>query len=301
VTEQQGTALLTTEELHRVQQQVACYGAVSLHPAVSRHGQWHSAFRGQGMDLMDSRAYQAGDDIRYIDWRATARSGRVSTKVFREERQSMLTWFVDRSPTMAFASCGELKAARAVRVAAALTFSALATGDRVAGLTAGHREQFFPATATLDGALHMLRAIAAPLPHGSLVTATAGCDWGAALGHLCRAVRLNTTVCLISDFRQLQQQHLPWLQQLSERRQVRAFVIKDPAEGLLPDVDRVRLCLPGSGAVHTIDCSNVSLRMQYAAAVATRSDQLRQWFAKSAIVSVSVRTDSELFAQLSPP
>jgi uncharacterized protein (DUF58 family) len=99
-------------------------------------GDWASRWLGRGLDFEESRLYSAGDDIRDMDWRTTARTGRAHLKIYREERQPLVHLVVDRGATMRFGTRRRLKVAQAARVAAVLAF---ATADRngVIGATCG--------------------------------------------------------------------------------------------------------------------------------------------------------------------
>jgi Uncharacterized conserved protein (some members contain a von Willebrand factor type A (vWA) domain) len=96
-----------------------------------------SRFRGRGMDYLESRAYQAGDDIRNMDWRVTARTGIAHTKLFQEERERPIYLLVDNNPSMRFATRGQFKSVIAAQIAAALGWSAVQQGDRVGVMTFG--------------------------------------------------------------------------------------------------------------------------------------------------------------------
>jgi len=95
-----------------------------------RVGGFISRFRGRGMDFDESRLYQIGDDIRNIDWRVTARTGKAHTKIFREERERPVFVILDQMPSMFFASKKQFKAVLAAKICAQLMWQALAHGDR---------------------------------------------------------------------------------------------------------------------------------------------------------------------------
>src|SRR3569623_3029854 len=163
------TPLLDIAELERLQRQTLHHRRVQHRPVAGRWtGAARSLFRGRGMELDDTRAYQSGDDVRYLDWRATARSGRPMSKVFREERPRQVSLVIARSASMYFGTRVGAKAAAAARGAAILAFIALAEHDHVAGLVLdGARERAFPAARHLDGVLPLLRAAGAPM-HAAL-------------------------------------------------------------------------------------------------------------------------------------
>ncbi|MCC6303341.1 MAG: DUF58 domain-containing protein, partial [Gammaproteobacteria bacterium] len=157
--------LLDAEEFERLRQLALHYrsrsGRARQSPGPGRH---HTATRGQGIELHDVRPYQPGDDVRHMDWRATARSGRPITKVFVEEHARRLFLFVDRRPGMMFGTRRELKAATAARAAALLAFSALAEREPVAGLVFGEEIGHHAPAYSPEGVLPLLRQAAAAPP-----------------------------------------------------------------------------------------------------------------------------------------
>ena len=101
-----------------------------------------SRFRGRGMDYQESRVYQSGDDIRSMDWRVTARTGRAHVKLYQEERERPVVVMVDLGPGMFFATRGAFKSVIAARAAALIGWAAIQNGDRIGALlfNGGHHE-----------------------------------------------------------------------------------------------------------------------------------------------------------------
>ena len=199
-------ALLTSADLEQLQFKTLPHNLHSRHRASSAiTGQCPSVFRGHGMELEDMRAYQSGDDVRYMDWRATARSGKPIMKVFREERSQGLFLMIDRRPSMHFGTRGELKAVTAARSAAILAFSALAARDLVAGMVVEYDEKFFPGARDINNVLQLLRAASAPLFNAGKYTVT----MSTLLAQIDRAAGRGASVCLISDFKDLRAEHIP--------------------------------------------------------------------------------------------
>lgn len=286
--------LLTITELERLQRQTLQLQARRRKAVASRHaGPVLSVYRGRGMELEDLRAYQPGDDVRYMEWRATARSGRPITKVFREERQRLVYIIVDRSPTMAFGTRREIKAATAARATALLAFSAVANQERVAGLVwNGDDEQAFPATRTLDGVLKLLRASIAPLTVASTNTTRF-----LPLQRLDRAVERGSSIYLISDFYHLDERQQTILHHLAERCDVTAIHITDPAEEQLSDAGRLRLRAP-DGAFYVVDSNDARLREKYAAVMAERQATLKQRLHNAGVALVRVSTHDDALRQM---
>lgn len=287
--------LLTLAELERLQRQTLLRRHAPRRAVASPwSGAARSIFRGRGMELDDLRAYQAGDDVRHMDWRATARSGRPMTKVFREERQRLLYLLIDRGPAMHFGTRVETKAATAARVAAILAFSALAQQEQVAGLVLdGRRERAYAAVRRLDGVLPMLRAACAA-PGADPRDAA---DWPAVWDDLRRNVSRGTTVCVISDLLGVNEEQRAQLWRLAALCEVIFFQIIDPAEEHLPDAGRLRLTA-GDGRIHLIDTGDKTLRERYAAAMAERAIALRRLCDNTGIRLQPVYTHRDAFSQM---
>lgn len=287
-------ALLSTTELEQLQFKTLHHNLRSRHRATSSLlGQRPSIFRGHGMELEDRRAYQAGDNVRYMDWRATARSGKPIMKVFREERTQGFFLMIDRRPSMHFGTRSELKAVTAARSAAILAFSALAARDTVAGMVVENDEKFFSGARDINNVLQLLRAASAPLPMANTHTAT----MGTLLAQIDRAVGRGASVSLISDFKDLGEEHIPALLQLTASHEVTALQIIDLAEEALPDAGKLRMTAP-NGEVFVIDTADIELRARYAQAMKKQHADLAQLFSRTGISLQRIYTHKDTFEQL---
>ena len=122
---------VTSRELIELRRHARKLDLTRRRPALAQlAGNHASRFRGRGMDYQESRAYQPGDDIRNMDWRVTARSGRAHTKLFQEERERPVVFCIDLGPSLFFATRGALKSVIAARAATLLAWAAAAQGDR---------------------------------------------------------------------------------------------------------------------------------------------------------------------------
>ena len=158
-------------------------------------GQYHSVFKGRGMAFSEVRPYQAGDDIRSIDWNVTARTSAPHVKVFTEERELTVVLLVDVSASEEFGSRGTRKSEMAAEVAAQIAFSAIANNDRVGLLLFSDRvEKVIPPR---KGRKHVLRLVSDIL---SFRPAGKGTDLSLALGWLSRVTKRRTVLFVISDF-----------------------------------------------------------------------------------------------------
>lgn len=135
--------------------------ALRASPALTVHAGGHvSPLRGRGMDYAESRPYQHGDDVRAIDWRRTARSGKWHTKLFQEEREQSLLLLLDTSRTLYFGTRVRFKSVAAARVAACWTWTGVRAGDRVGAVAFGALHAAVPPRTGTRGALAMLGALA---------------------------------------------------------------------------------------------------------------------------------------------
>lgn len=287
--------LLSTSELERLQQVVLQRRTHQQRPLDTPYaGAFLSLHRGHGMELHDTRPYQAGDDIRHMDWRATARSGKPTSKVFIAERQRSLFLVIDRRAPMQFGSRVELKATTAARGAAILAFSAIATRERVGGVVLDNEARFFPSTQTLDGVLPLLKAAAAPLPstptHSSI-------DLKKLFEQITHATDRGSSLILISDLYDLEQRHQPSLLDLATRLEPLALCVVDPAEEQLEACGKIRVASP-SGETVVIDSDDSRLRDAYASAMKQKRTALQQLCARSQIPLHPLYTDRDTLQQL---
>lgn len=226
-------------------------------------GPHRSRFHGRGMDYRETRHYQAGDDIRNMDWRITARSGHAHVKVFDEERERPVVVLVDFGPTMFFASRGVFKSVQAARLAALIGWSSSARGDRIGGLLfkgragddagpGAHRE-LSPAGGR-RGQMRLIRALVeagdpdavlsqdSPQDADNADAISAAPGWGAAaadddarglsgaLIRLRRVARPGSLVFLLTDFYSADAESERHLGQLVRHCDLHAVQVADPLE-----------------------------------------------------------------------
>jgi uncharacterized protein (DUF58 family) len=201
-----------------------------------RGGDYQSPFRGRGIEFDESRPYQPGDDIRSLDWRVTARTGRPYTKVFREERERPVFMWIDLRPTMFFATRRCFKAVAAAEIAGLLAWSAERHGDRVGGVVFSEdaHHEIRPQRGR-RGVLRFIHRLAshpawAPAARRSSVPDAAG----RALGRLRRVARPGSLVFLISDFRDFDEHAWNEVPRLSRHHDVVMVFVHDPVESRLP-------------------------------------------------------------------
>lgn len=205
-------------------------------------GSYLATFKGRGMEFDESRPYQPGDDVRDLDWRVTARTGRAHTKLYREERERPMHLWVDYRAPMFFATRGLYKAVFAAHTAALLAWCAAHHGDRVGGVvfsTHGHHE-LKPARGKA-AVLRLLRRLVETPPAQDPEPQQARTAALHATARLRRVARPGSLVFLISDFRQLAPASLAHISHLAHHNELFAILIHDPLEARLPPPGRYRL------------------------------------------------------------
>lgn len=246
-------------------------------------GQYHSAFKGRGMEFEEVREYQPGDDVRTIDWNVTARSGRPFVKSYREERELTVLLAVDVSPSQEFGTRQQFKSELTAELGATLALSAIQNNDKVGMLLFTDRiERFVPPR---KGPRHVLRVIRELLYHPP---AGRGTDVAAALEHVNHVMTRRTVLFLVSDF-QCGDFRRP-LQVVRHRHDVIPIVVRDPREHDLPPMRWVEFYDPETGEQLTVDTSAPGFRRRFTALANNRAHNLRQTFRKLGIDTIEVTT-----------
>jgi len=197
-------------------------------------GAYRSRFRGRGVDFLESRNYQPGDDIRNMDWRVTARTGRPHTKVFQEERERPVLVVMDASPSLYFGTRRRLKSVAAGQMAAAIAWSAVRRGDRIGGFlfAPGRHRELRPAGGR-RGAMRMIQGLVDWLQPAETPEQTQDSLSGA-LERVRHAVRPGSLIIIISDFFSLDEDSNRHLSRLRQHNDVIGCQVLDVAEHLLP-------------------------------------------------------------------
>lgn len=229
-------------------------------------GEYHSVFKGRGMDFEEVQPYAPGDDVRFLDWNVSARTGELFIKRFVEERELTVLIAVDASASMRFGSVERSKAEVVAEIAAVLAFSAIRNNDRVGLLIfADGIQHFIPAK---KGRKHVLRIIRDILGGTWEGTQT---DISTALDFLSRVSRRKAVVFMLSDF--LADDYSRALKIASRRHDIVPIIIEDPLETQLPDINAlVPTRDPEDGRIRWLDLGSKKHR----AAFEQKLDQTRQ-------------------------
>ncbi|MFH1008709.1 MAG: DUF58 domain-containing protein [Candidatus Latescibacterota bacterium] len=255
-------------------------------------GEYHSVFKGRGVEFAEVRAYQPGDDIRIIDWNVTARTGHPFVKLFDEERELTVMLVVDLSRSGVFGTVHQSKREMAAELSALLAFSAIKNNDRVGLIGFTDRiEQFLPPK---KGKKHVLRVIRELLyfrPEG------VGTDIEAALQHLSRVTTRRCVVFLVSDF--FSEGYETALRVLNKRHDIVAISITDPRETALPKVGLLHLEDAETGDRQVVDTSDPDVRRRFGEMATRRREVLDRLFRSAGVDSVVLSTDASYVEPLS--
>jgi uncharacterized protein (DUF58 family) len=246
-------------------------------------GQYHSAFKGRGMEFEEVREYRIGDDVRTIDWNVSARYGRPHVKVFREERELTVMLVVDMSLSHRFGTSEQFKQELVAEVCATLAFSAIRNNDKVGLICFTDRiEKYLPPRKGLNHVLRLIREILYLRPEGR------GTDLAAAFDHLNRTSRRRSVVFLVGDF-QASGYERP-LRIARRRHDVIPITVADRREIELPDVGMIELVDSETGETMVVDTSSRALRQSFTTAAAESAQAREQLFRRMNIDSIDVRT-----------
>ena len=256
-------------------------------------GDYQSPFRGRGMEFDESRLYQPGDDIRNIDWRVTARTGKTHTKLFREERERPVFVWIDLRRDMHFATRGRYKSVLAAELAALIGWSALHNGDRVGGVVFSEEEHH--ELRPQRGKTAVLRLINRIVKDSGwshpALSANGRQSLEHALQRLRRVARPGSLIFLISDFRRLDAQAEITLTRLSRHNEVVMLFVYDQLEQALPPPGRYKV---SDGAREfLLDSSDDHRVREYRQQFRARLDRLQQLSRSNRMILLPCRTDAE--------
>lgn len=256
-------------------------------------GQYHSVFKGRGMNFDEVRPYQPGDEIRSIDWNVTARTGDVYVKQFVEERELTIYIMIDLSASMDFGLKTMRKQHLAARIAALLTFSAVKNNDRVSLITFSDRVmKFIPPKKGKKHVLRIIREILGARAEGKT-------DIPLALEFLGRIAKRRGIVMLISDFFEKDERANLLERSLcvaARRHDLIPVVIADPFEERLPQAGLFALEDPETGGIFHMDTSVAAGGFfEESGRIRARRETL---FKKHRVDFINLRTDGEYIKAL---
>jgi uncharacterized protein (DUF58 family) len=254
-------------------------------------GDYHSVFRGRGMDFDEVREYVPGDEVRTIDWNVTARAGRPFVKKFTEERELTILLLVDLSASGNFGSAHQSKRELAAELASVLAFSAIRNSDKVGLiLFTDEVEQYIPPK---KGRRHVLRVVREIL---YFQPQRRGTNVAQALDFANRVTSRRAVVFLISDFQSTGNQDATLailrraMRQTHRRHDLVAVRIQDPHEVAVPDVGVLAIEDAETGEMIELDTTNPDVRSRFQQHAQERVAKLRRAFNGEAVDSLELVT-----------
>ncbi len=246
-------------------------------------GEYHSRFKGQGLEFAEVREYQPGDNHRDIDWNVSARMGQLYIKKFKETRELRVVFLVDVSGSQNFGTKAMIKRERIAELVAGLSFSAVANHD-LAGMImfSDHMEKYLPPRKGRNNALTILREVLYHQPESSQTSLAA------AFQYAHRMLAKRCIVFIISDW--IDSGWEQALKILSTKHDVIALQVLDDSELELPGAGILYLQDPETGEETWINSSDARLRRSYRDLVANQQQQLQDFFRKSKCDYLLIRT-----------
>ena len=254
-------------------------------------GEYHSVFKGRGMDFDEVREYVPGDEVRTIDWNVTARAGRPFVKKFTEERELTILLLVDVSASGNFGSATQSKREMAAELASVLAFSAIRNSDKVGLILYTDRiEQYIPPKKGRRHVLRVAREILFHQPQGR------GTDTVKALDFANNVLRRRAIAFLISDFQssgdpdQALAELRRAMRQTNRRHDLVALHIEDRREKSLPDIGVLAIEDSETGEVVELDTGDPEVRSRFAQGANDRTQRLVRGLRAEAIDTLELDT-----------
>ena len=292
-----GIVHVSSDELVQCRLQARDLRLDSRRPARSAITGGHaSRFRGRGMDYLESRAYQPGDDIRSMDWRVTARTSHAHVKLYQEERERPVVVMIDLGPGMFFATQGAFKSVIAARAAALIGWAAIQNGDRIGAFlfNGGHQE-----LRPLGGQRGVMRLIRELVTATDPATTLANQSLDAQSSHLNQALlrlhrvaRPGSLVFILSDFYAINADTRRHMQRLRQHNDIVACQIVDALELAPPPAGRYAV----TDGVHTglLDTRSVTRRRAYADYFSAHHGKVRELMQQSAVPLQRIATTDDV-------
>ena len=249
-------------------------------------GDYHSTFKGQGVEFDEVRPYTPGDDVRTIDWNVTAKTGLPYIKRFSEERELTILFLVDVSGSQGYGSVRRSKMELAAEVTALLALTAIRNQDKIGLILFSDRiVKYIPPRKGRDSVMRLVREVLAAEDD-----AKGGTDIAEALRFLNGVQKRRAVVFLVSDF--LGRGDCEKMLRATARHHDMVCVpVSDPAERELPDVGLVELDDPETGELVLVDTSSAAVRRRFAAQASEETEELKRFFLKTGIDTLTIATD----------
>jgi len=246
-------------------------------------GEYHSVFKGRGMEFSEVREYTIGDDIRNIDWNVTARFGHPYVKIFEEERELTVMLLVDMSGSLSFGSVEKTKQKIAAELSAILAFSALKNNDKVGLILFSDRiEKFIPPKKGKTHALRIIREVLSFEPQGKETNIKT------ALEYFNHTIKKKAIVFLISDFMDAGYEKI--LKIVGRKHDLIGIVLQDQREKFLFNIGLAKIYDAETGKVRYLDTSDKQIKKEFDAYSKMMKEKRKSLFISSRLDSIEVDT-----------
>lgn len=255
-------------------------------------GEYHSAFKGRGMLFSEVREYQAGDDIRDIDWNVTARFGHPYTKLFEEERELTVLLMIDVSGSLGCGTYNGMVRSLTTEIAATLAYSAIQNNDKIGVIFYSDRiEKFIPPLKGKKHILYIIRELLELKPEGK------GTNLANALEFLINTQKKRCSVFILSDFVG-QINYKESLMIASRKHEIASIQVYDQFVSQLPDMGLVKVNDSETGDDIIIDSSSKRVRDAYARSWQIHEQQLVEFFGGQNVDYISLSTVDDYISEL---
>jgi uncharacterized protein (DUF58 family) len=275
--------LLTKELLKQVRQiEIRTKGLVNQ----VFSGEYHSVFKGRGMEFSEVREYQFGDDIRNIDWNVTARFGHPFIKIFEEERELTVMLLVDLSGSLIFGTVQKTKQQVAAELSAILAFSALKNNDKVGLILFTDKiEKFVPPRKGRSHVLRIIREVLSFEPEGKST------NLKAALEYMNSTIKKRSIVFLLSDFMDSGYEKI--LRIIGKKHDLIGVVLNDKREIEIPKLGLLKLTDAETGEERWVDTSSTRVQNRLKEVRRNMVEQRKSLFISSRLDSIEVQTGDD--------
>jgi len=254
-------------------------------------GEYHSVFKGRGMEFSEVREYTFGDDIRNIDWNVTARFGHPYIKIFEEERELTVILLVDLSGSLSFGTIDKTKQQMAAELSAILAFSALKNNDKVGlFLFSDKIEKFIPPRKGRTHVLRIIRELLSFKPEGKMTNIKT------ALEYMNHTIKKKSIVFLISDF--MDEGYEKILRIVGKKHDLIGIVINDQREKSIPKMGLVKFSDAETGKERWIDTSSSKVQNWIHKYYAKLSMERKALFLSSRLDSIEIKTGENYITPL---
>ncbi|HKB87351.1 MAG TPA: DUF58 domain-containing protein [Ignavibacteriaceae bacterium] len=249
-------------------------------------GEYHSVFKGRGMEFSEVREYQFGDDIRNIDWNVTARFGHPFIKIFEEERELIVMLMVDLSGSLIFGTVEKTKQQVAAELSAILAFSALKNNDKVGLILFTDKiEKFVPPRKGRSHVLRIIRDVLSFEPEGKST------NLKAALEYMNSTIKKRSIVFLLSDF--IDSGYEKILRIIGKKHDLIGVVLNDKRESEIPKMGLIKLTDAETGEERLVDTSSIKVQNRLKEVRKNMMEHRKSLFISSRLDSIEVQTGDD--------